>query len=310
MTTGKLALLFPGQGAHEPRMLDGLVANKRFDEYYATIVDALGYAPVEAIERDPAMINNHLLSTLMTMLASSLSYFRFLEVSEEQPSFFAGYSIGEFTALHLAGCYDFPHLVSMIKERSSIINECMQPTPGGMIGVVGLPLGQLEPVVAQLQKEAYPIYFSNMNCAGQYSLAGSKEAIKVALERIAPLKPQSLRELPVAGPWHSPLLEKAQTRIADQLRRANWKKPNIPVIDNVTGAFLPDDLEAIKEQMIQQVTSPVLWDAGVKTLISHGCQRLIEVGYGNVLTKFGFFIDRSVTFSTFYGDERVAAGQG
>lgn len=288
-------------------MLDGLVRDKRFDEYYATIVDALGYAPLEVIERDPTIINSHLLSTLFTMLASSLSYLRFMEVTEEQPAYLAGYSIGEFTALHIAGCYDFQHLVSLIKERSSIIHDCMQQTPGSMLGVIGIAQAPIEAVVSQLQDEGYQIYISNFNCSGQYSLAGGNEAVKIALERIAPLKPQRLLELPVAGPWHCPLLADAQTGIAEQLRRCNWKKPSLPVIDNVTGQFLPDDVESIKEQLIKQVTSPVLWDVGIKTLISQDCNRLIEVGYGNVLTKFGFFIDRSVSFSQFYRDERAVA---
>ncbi len=286
-------------------MLNGLLSNKRFDEYYATIVDALGYAPLEAIECNPTVINSHLLSTLLTMLASSLSYFRYLETTEERPAFLAGYSIGEFTALHIAGCYDFAHLVSLIKERSAIINESMQRTPGAMLGVIGIPAEKLQVMVAQLQEEGQPIYISNFNCANQYSLAGGKEAVKTALERIAPLKPQRLLELPVAGAWHCPLLADAQIEIAAQLQKCNWNKPNIPVIDNVTGELLSDNVESIKEQLVKQVVSPVLWDKGVKTLISQGCDRLIEVGYGNVLTKFGFFIDRSVDFSCFYGGELV-----
>ncbi len=85
--SGKLAVLFPGHGAHEPRMLDGLIPNKKFDEYYASIVDAVGFAPLEAMERDPSLVNSHSLSTLLTMLASALSYLRFVEVEGKLPDY-------------------------------------------------------------------------------------------------------------------------------------------------------------------------------------------------------------------------------
>ena len=304
---GKLAVVFPGHGAHEPRMLDGLIPNKKFDEYYASIVDAIGFAPLEGMERDPSLVNGHSLSTLLTMLASALSYQRYVEVEGKLPDYLAGYSIGEFTALHAAGCFDFAHLVSLIKVRTTIIEETTKKTPGSMLGVVGIGLTAVEGVVNDLQKEGHRIYISNFNCAGQYSLSGTKESIAEALTRLAPLKPKRLLELPVAGPWHCPMLEDAQAKIAEHLRQCDWKKPHVPVIDNVTGELLPDDVDAIKEQVIKQVTAPVKWDTGIKTLVKLGCDRFVEVGYGNVLTKFGFFIDRNANFSTYYGDERVEA---
>lgn len=305
--SGKLAVLFPGHGAHEPCMLDGLIPNEKFDEYYASIVDAVGFAPLEAMERDPSLVNSHSLSTLLTMLASALSYLRFVEVEGKPPDYLAGYSIGEFTALHSAGCFDFSHLVSLIKVRSAIIEETMEKTPGAMLGVVGIGLAPVENVVKDLQEEGHRIWISNFNCAGQYSLSGTREGVQAALARLSPLKPKRLLELPVAGAWHCPLLDDAKVKIGAHLRQCDWKEPQIPVIDNVTGELLPDDVAAIKEQVIKQVTAPVKWDAGIKTLIGLGTGRLVEVGYGNILTKFGFFIDRNAAFSAYYGDERVQA---
>jgi [acyl-carrier-protein] S-malonyltransferase len=305
MEAGKLAIVFPGHGAHEPNMLDGLIPNKKFDDYYACIVDAIGFAPLEAMQRDPSLVNSHSLSTLLTMLASALSYLKFVDVQGKLPDYLAGYSIGEFTALHAAGCFDFAHLVSLIKVRSSIIDETLQSTPGSMLGIVGTGLAAVETVVNELTSEGHKIYISNYNCAGQYSLSGSHEGIKEALVRLAVLKPKRLLELPVAGPWHCPLLSEAQLKIADHLRNCDWKEPQIPVIDNVTGELLPNDVAGIKEQVIKQVTAPVKWDTGIKTLVKLGCNRFVEVGYGNVLTKFGFFIDRNADFSHYYGDDRV-----
>lgn len=302
---GKLALLFPGHGAHEPNMLSGLMAHGRFDEYYSVIAEALGYDPLDAIKRDPSLINGHFLSTMFTLLSSSLSYLTFLRLEKRDADYLAGYSIGQFTALHAAGCYEFKHLVELIRVRSSIIDRCLEKTPGAMLGVVGIMLDPINEIVNELQADGHRVYISNFNCAGQYSLSGTPQAIKAAMEAIAPLKPKRLIELPVAGAWHCPLLDDAKDEIADHVRRSHWNMPRIPVIDNVTGDFLPADINGIKEQVIMQVTHPVRWDAGIRTLLSHGCSNFVEVGYGNVLTKFGFFIDRSADFSSFFAGETL-----
>lgn len=310
MAPGKLALLFPGHGAHDPHMLDGLVASKKFDDYYSSIVDAVGYSPIEAMKRDPSLVNSHLLSTLLTFLASALSYLRFKEVENVEPDYLAGYSIGQFTALYAAGCYDFAHLVEIIRVRSSLIDKCTAGQPGAMLGVVGLMLDPVKDVVARLADNGQRIWISNFNCTGQYTLSGTREAIRAAFEILAPMKPKRLIELPVAGAWHCPLLEDAQSEIYRHLLSCDWQAPAIPVIDNVTGEFLPQSVDEIKEQVRKQVTHPVLWDKGIKTLIASGCGRFVEIGHGNVLTKFGFFIDRNAEFTSFYGAERLAETAG
>lgn len=306
-SAGKLAVVFPGLGAHEPGMLDGLIQNRNFNEYYAIVSEAVGYSPLVALQRDPSLVNDHLLSNVLTVLASALSYSSYLEAESPRADFFAGYSIGEYTALYAAGCFDFAELVFLIKERATIIDESTKKTPGAMLGVVGIGLPAVEAVVNEIRQQGQRIYVSNFNCAGQYSLSGTKDSIAEALARLALLKPKRLLELPVAGPRHCPLLADAEVEIAKHFRKRDWKKPQVPVIDNVTGELLPDDVDAIKEQVIKEVTSPVRWDTGIKTLVKLGCDRFVEVGYGNVLTKFGFFIDRHADFSAYYGDQRVGA---
>lgn len=301
--TGKLAIVFPGLGAHEASMLDGLTTKEQFQKYYPIVSEALGFCPLEALERDPLLVNDHVLSNVLTVFASALSFCEFSEVKKEKPDFYAGYSIGEYTALYAAGCFDFAELISLIKMRATIIEE--STIPGAMLGVIGIGLPAIEAVVNELMQQGQRIYVSNYNCAGQYSLSGTKDSIAEALERLTALKPKRLLQLPVSGPRHCPLLEEAQHAIAKHFRQSKWKRPRVPVIDNVTGELLPDDVDAIKEQVIKEITSPVRWDTCIRTLIKLGCNRFIEVGYGNVLTKFGFFIDRNADFSTYYGDSRI-----
>lgn len=304
---GKLALLFPGQGAHVPNMLDGYLADKSFDDYYGAIVEELGYAPIEEIGKYPDKFNSHLLSSLFTILASKISLERFFRAGGQKPDYLAGYSVGQFMALHAAGCFDFPYLVKLTKLRSTLLDECALSTPGAMLGVIGIGLAPVEALVNELQQAGESIYISNINCVGQYSLAGSKTAIKIAMDKLAEFNPKRLIELPVAGAWHCPLVEEAGRKFLDYLQACDWKEPQIPVINNVTGELLPEKPADMKEQLVKHVTSCVKWDAGVKTLVKLGCERFVEVGYGNVLTKFGFFIDRNADFSAYCGDELVEA---
>ncbi|PZM81616.1 MAG: hypothetical protein DKT66_20670 [Candidatus Melainabacteria bacterium] len=304
---GKLALLFPGQGAHAPKMLDGYFADKSFDDYYGVIVDELGYAPLEAVEKNPESFNSHLLSSLFTILASKLSLERFLKAGLEKPEYFAGYSVGQFMAMHAASCFDFPFLVKLTNARSTFLDECAQSTPGAMLAIVGPALPDIEPVITALQQAGEEIFISNINCLGQYSLAGSKQAVKLAMEKLAEFSPKRLQELPVAGAWHCPLVAAAGQKFSAYLESCDWKAPLVPVINNVTGELLPIEITAQKKELVSHVTSAVQWSAGVKTLVNLGCDRFVEVGYGNVLTKFGFFIDRHAEFSAYCGDELAKA---
>ncbi len=158
-----------------------------------------------------------------------------------------------------------------------------------MLGVVGIGLAPVEGVVKDLQQEGHRIYISNYNCAASIRFPEPSEGVQEALARLAPLKPKRLLELPVAGPWHCPLLDEAKVKIAAHLRQCDWKEPQVPVIDNVTGELLPTDVALIKEQVIEQVTAPVKWDTGIKTLIRLGTDRLVEVGYGKCLDQIWFF---------------------
>jgi len=305
MPSNKLALLFPGQGAHCHNMLDAYIGTREFDELYPVICNAVGYAPLQSIGDDPSLINTNLLSSILTVLASCLAWKRFNEESKAIPDAVAGYSVGQLTALHVAGCFDFPELAQLVALRARLMDDCFRSSAGAMLAVIGLPQKTLEDICCRLQSEGHSVWISNFNCLGQYSLSGTREAITAAQTLAAEQKPKKLLELPVSGAWHSPLLKQCQPSFGDHLKNHHWHSPRIPVIDNVTGDFLPDDAELIKEQLVKHLTHPVRWETGIKTLISQGYAQFIEIGYGNVLTKFGFFLDRTATFESFCGDTRT-----
>lgn len=296
------ALLFPGQGAHTAQMLNGYREMADFSTYYDVLSDVLGYSPLCEVENDATKINTNTLSSMFTLLASKLAHNRYIESGMPKPAFFAGYSVGQYYALHAAGCFDFAELIRVIDKRTQLMDSCFREVRGSMLGIAGVPQNKVEELVSGLNADGHKIWISNFNCIGQFSLAGEKTAIEEALSRAAALEPKKLIELPVGGAWHCPLLKNSLDSFAAFLVERSWKLPSQPVINNVDGELLPDSIGAIKEELVKHLSSPVRWESGIRTLIAKGCKSFAEVGYGNVLTKFGFFLDRNLEFRTYSGE--------
>lgn len=308
MHSDKQAVCFPGQGAHNAQMLSKYKGMSDFASHYGIVCDVLGYSPLETIEKDPAAVNSNSISSLLTVLASRLAFLRYRE--QGQPAdFLAGYSVGQYTALHFADCFDFEQLVSIVAKRAQLMDRCFEEKKGSMIAIAGIAQARIEELLKELNDEGLQIWISNYNCFGQYSLAGEKKAIDETLKRAEKLDPKRLVELPVGGAWHSPLLNDAGVDFQAFLSALKWNASRLPVINNVSGEFMPESVDAIKAELVKHLSHPVAWEKGIRTLIESGCKTFTEVGYGNVLTKFGFFIDRSLDFKTFSGEAQAVCAE-
>ncbi len=306
METSKTAITLPGQGAHCPTMLTAFQSMPEFKSFYGIACDALGFSPLKMADENPSVINENKTSSMLTVVASCLAYRRFVDAGN-QADFAIGYSVGQLTALHLSGCIDFDELTAVVARRASLMDECFKSSPGSMLAVIGLAEDIVQDVCRQVQAGGKEIWLSNNNCVGQYSLAGSSSAIAEAMQMLSVFNPNRLVELPVSGAWHCPLLRGAGDAFYQFLSDRKWNAPEIPVIDNVTGRFFSGDVQEIKGQLVKHLTHPVLWQEGIKTLLAEGCLRFVEIGYGNVLSKFGFFISRNAKFETFSGSQTAPA---
>jgi [acyl-carrier-protein] S-malonyltransferase len=297
----KTTLLFPGQGAHDLQMLEGVKHLACFSQRYELVCDLLESHPLQEIEQgNQAYINQNLVSSVLTLLVSSLLLDRYKESCGVQPAFLAGYSVGQWLALYAAGVVSYERLLEIVKARAMVMDGCFQEKKGKMLAVIGLPASTLKQLCQELETGGQTLSISNYNCAGQFSLAGTAEAVAVAYDRIQGMKPKKVVLLPVSGAWHCSLLAEAADAFRAYLQDIPLNKPELPVINNVTGDFLPASEAALKEQLALHLSSAVQWEKGIKTLIAHGSTEFVEVGYGNTLTKFGLFIDRSVQYKSFY----------
>ena len=296
-----LALLFPGQGAHDVKMLDGVRGLPAFRERYELVASQLGSSPLDEIAAGNAeYLNQNRVTALLTLLVSSLSLDLYLEKTGARADFVAGYSVGQWTALSAAGSLSFEQLVAVVAKRSALMDQCFATTPGAMLAVIGLRAEALEELCARLRGAGHQVWVSNYNCVGQYTLAGTATAIAAAETAVAELKPRKAARVPVSGAWHSPLLADANAGFHAYLAGVPLAAAGVPVVDNVTGELLPTDRATLDLHLAQHLDHPVLWEKGIKTLLERGARRFVEIGYGNVLTKFGFFIDRSVEHQAFY----------
>jgi len=296
-----VALVFPGQGAHSPQMLDGVRHLPNFATRYAVVTDALGCSPLsEFAAGHTELVNENRVAALLTVLASSLALDLFHDATGARAAFTGGYSVGQWTALYATGALTFEQLVAVVAARSAFMDACSARTPGAMLAVIGLKLEPLESLCIRLRDTGHRVWVSNHNCVGQYSLGGTISAIEAAEVALLELSPRKVVRIPVAMAGHTPLMATANTQFQAFLTSVPLAPVSVPVVDNVTGAFLPSDRDALCRQLADQLDHPVRWDACIRTLVSRGSRRVVEIGYGNVLTKFGFFLDRSVEHRAFY----------
>jgi 3-oxoacyl-[acyl-carrier protein] reductase len=190
----------------------------------------------------------------------------------------AGLSLGEWSALYAAGCLSFEDTLRILAARGRLMQEACDATQGAMISVIGMADEAVIKIAAQAK-----VSVANLNSPGQIVLSGSAEAIQEAEKLAKEAGARKTVRLPVAGAYHSPLMQSAAEGLREVLRAVTFKAPAFPVISNVTGKPHggPDE---IRELMVRQVTSSVQWIETVQGLKASGVKSYVEFGPGAILT--------------------------
>lgn len=283
------AFLCPGQGAQSPAMEELIVGSPATANLLDLASDLLKEDLRKLEGRDVAFFNRNEISAILVSLASIAANERLVSILPP-PEFYAGYSVGQWTAMHLAGMLPAESLIKVLINRARLMNNTRAVREGTMLAVIGLPREQVEKVTVDI--EGYLI-IANDNAPGQFTLAGEYAAIDAAEQRLAALKPQRLSRVPVAGAWHSSMVDEARAPFEGYLANIPLAAPRVPVISNVTGLPLPQDIKLLRAELVAHLSSPVRWADSIRYLIHQGTFRFVEIGYEQTLSKFGFFIDRS-----------------
>ncbi|OLF58448.1 hypothetical protein BTN33_12715 [Aeromonas veronii] len=291
----KKAFIFPGQG-NRPQGLIDYIAEQGEPSQLKPLCSVLGVESISQLrELADEVLDNNIHSSLLTVVSSIIAYQKHQQ-HLGKPDFVSGYSIGQWTALYVAGCLSYEQLLEVVVARATFMNDAIDASPSGMITVMGIGEPDVKAVVAQLNTGDSCCYLSNYNCFGNYSIAFSNDIKSEVIEAFRAAGASKVVELSVAGGWHSPILASAEQQFKDYIAKVDLMSPKIPVINNVTGQWLPGGREALIRQLAQHISHAVCWEQGVISMIDKGATEFIELGHGKMLCKFGFFISRDVTF--------------
>jgi [acyl-carrier-protein] S-malonyltransferase len=228
--------------------------------------------------------------TQPAVLAASLAIYRVLETKlPAAPAFFAGHSLGEYTALVAGGGLPLEDAVRLVRRRGALMQEAVPEGHGAMIAVLGVPSEEVEQVCSGIPG-AYP---ANYNAPGQTVLAGERPALEEAAERLQQSSRAKIVPLEVSAPFHCPLMEPARDKLTLALAQMPFRDLQVPVVSNFSGQPYRTAAET-RELLRAQVCAPVRWSDCVGTLTGEGVRVQLEVGPGGVLTALARRIDKGL----------------
>jgi len=294
---GKIAFLFPGQGAQfvgmGKRLAESLPSVRGL---YDRAGGILGYDLAKLCFEGPAEDLDSTVGSQPALFVTSLAAVEALRA--ESPDVVlsceaaAGLSLGEYTAMVFAGVMDFEAGLRLVQERGAAMQAASDATPSGMVSILGLERVQVE-ALCEKARAGETLQIANFLCPGNIVISGTNGACERAAELAPSLGAMKAVPLAVAGAFHTPIMRPAVERLAEALARVRMQKPRIPVVSNVD-ARPHDDPAEIRQLLIKQILRPVLWEDSMRYLQQQGFDQLYEVGPGRVLRGLLRRIDRKV----------------
>lgn len=275
----KTAYVFPGQGAQFSGMGKDLYDNSlKAREMMERANEILGFRITDIMFSGS---DEDLRATKVTQPAIFLHSVCLALCSDDLPApdMVGGHSLGEFSALVACGAVDFESALRLVAVRASEMQKCCEANPGGMAAIIGLPNEKVEEICAGTSGI---VISANYNCNGQVVISGEKQAVEAACEAMKAAGAKRALPLSVSGAFHSPLMEAARVELGKAIEKTEVKTPSCPIYQNVT-AKPETDPARIKDNLLQQLTSPVKWTQTVENMLADGATIFRELGPGNVL---------------------------
>jgi [acyl-carrier-protein] S-malonyltransferase len=301
------SVIFPGQGSQLVGMGKDL-----YDKYslvqnlFQEADDALGFSLSSLILNGPKEDLDLTENTQPAIFAISYSIFKLIKeefnVDLNKANFFAGHSLGEYTALAAAGALSFQDTLKILKIRGNAMQSSVLKGTGGMMAVLGSDIKTIENIISE-NKTKYECYIANDNSVGQIVLSGH---IKDLEKMMTDLKLANIKniKLPVSAPFHCKLMNKATIVMNEEIAKLNFKEPQNILISNVTGKEISNSSQ-LKDLLVKQIENRVRWRESVLLMINRGVNQFIEIGPGKVLSGLIKRIDRNVKVSAINTQEDI-----
>ncbi|MFY0676978.1 MAG: ACP S-malonyltransferase [Neptuniibacter sp.] len=279
-----LAFVFPGQGSQQMGMLSELAeTHPVIKNTFSEASEVLGYDLWDLIQNGPVEDLNQTDKTQPALLTAGVALWRlWQEQSGAKPALMAGHSLGEYTALVCSGAISFADGVNLVKLRGEFMQQAVPAGTGAMAAILGLDDASIEKA-CEAAEEGEVVSPVNYNCPGQIVIAGQKAAVERAIANCKEAGAKRAVPLPVSVPSHCALMKPAAEKMAEQLAKIEISMPEISVIQNVT-ASAAASVDELKDNLLQQLYSPVLWTKSVQSMVDQGVESTVECGPGKVLS--------------------------
>ncbi|MBO5208199.1 MAG: ACP S-malonyltransferase [Lachnospiraceae bacterium] len=278
---GKIAFMFPGQGAQYVGMGKDFyeqipVCKEMFE--LAGKASGLDMEKLCFEENEQINITEY---TQIAMLATEVAMLKAIEEKGIKPDVTAGLSLGEYGALVASGVMTPEDVFKVVRKRGIYMQEAV-PNGGAMVAVLGLDTAVIEQIC---EETPGMVTIANYNCPGQIVITGEEGAAQAAVEKLTAAGAKRCVTLKVSGPFHSPLLVGAGEKLAKELDNVTISDIQIPYITNVTAEYVTDK-EQVKSLLEKQVSSSVRWQQTIEKMIADGVDTFVEIGPGKTLTGF------------------------
>ncbi len=304
-----LAFVFPGQGAQAVGMLDAFADNAKVQQVLTEADAALGESLSGLIAQGPAETLALTVNTQPAMLVASYAcYAAWRAAGGPEPVAVAGHSLGEYTALTVAGALTLADAVPLVRTRAMAMQDAVPVGVGSMAAILGLDDATVEQACAKA-REGHPgemVDPANFNAPAQVVIAGHKAAVERACIEAKALGAKRALPLAVSAPFHSPLLKPAGDKLALALSALKLNSPRFPVVNNIDVAAEVEPARIV-DALIRQSYGPVRWVEVIRKLRQMGVTHLIEFGPGKVLSGLAPRIDKDLKASAVYDPITLAA---
>lgn len=277
------AFVFPGQGAQFTGMGKDLF--DQFDwarELFAQADDIMGFKISEIMFSGSTDDLRRTDITQPAVFIHSVAVARSLG-DGFRPDMVAGHSLGEFSALAAAGVLSFEDGLRLVRARADAMQKCCEKVPGTMAAIIGLDDAKIEEICGQLNEKGMVVVPANYNSPGQVVISGEAEAVAAACPLMTGVGAKRALPLTVGGAFHSPLMTPAKDELREAIDKTPFVKGICPIYQNVD-ARPHTDPDEIRQNLITQLNSPVLWTQSVLNMIADGADEFTECGPGTVLT--------------------------
>ena len=277
----KIAHVFPGQGSQSVGMGYKLYqSSPKAKEIFQEADEALQFSLSRLCFEGPEDELRQTINAQPAIMTVSIACLRAAsEVNHTvSPSFVAGHSLGEYTALVAANVLGFTDAIRLVRERGRLMQKAGEIKPGGMAAIIGLDEAALKEICRESGAE-----IANFNCSVQIVISGSKEALERAMELAKARDARRVIPLQVSGAFHSTLMQPTIEGLSEAISQINFRTPEIPIVVNSTAQPVTTT-EGVKEELLRQLCNCVQWQPSVEYMVGEGISTFIEIGPGQVLS--------------------------